>query len=157
MTEYENYGAIIVTGKNIADMDTWLSSDRPKRNAPAVRSPDPLDLTQTTDASTQPSQSTLGESKISDAASEALATTFSDDYTASSEEDEDDERSVNTVTGLPDTQASDSPYVSRSEKQKRKKEKKEKKEAKKSKKASKKRENHRDKKRSRSPPGSPSY
>ena len=101
MTEYENYGAVIVTGNDIADMDAWLSSDRPKRRATAVRSPDPLDLTQTTDGSTQPSQSTLAESQISDAASEALAATFSDDYTGSSEEDEEDERSVNTNTGLP--------------------------------------------------------
>jgi len=156
MTEYENFGTVLVSGHNVADMDTWLVSDRPKRRAPATQSPDPLDHTQTTDVSTQPSQSTFGDSQISDAASEALRGTFSDDYTGSSEEEEDETRSVNTDTGRPDTQDSESPYLSRSEKQKRKK-RKEKKEAKKSKKADKKRESRKDKKRGRSPLGSPSY
>ena len=156
MTEYEKFGKILVNGHNVADMDTWLVSDRPKRRAPATQSPDPLDHTQTTDVSTQPSQSTFGDSQISDAASEALRGTFTDDYTGSSEEEEDEARSVNTDTGRPDTQDSESPYLSRSEKQKRKK-RKEKKDAKKSKKAAKKRESRKDKKRGRSPLGSPSY
>ena len=154
MADYENHGAVIVTGNKVADMNTWLISDRPKRHAPAVQSPEPLDQTQTTDVSTQPSQSTLGESQISDAASEALGTTFTDDYTGSSEDDEEAERSVNTDTGLPDTQASESPYLSRSQKRKRKRAKKE---AKKAKKESKKRESRKGKNRGRLPPGSPSY
>ena len=90
-------------------MENWLVQSRPRRHAPAVRSTDPLDNSQTTDASTQPTQSNLGNSQTSDAASEALAAgTFSDDYTGSSEDDEDEERSVNTETGLPDSQGSDS-------------------------------------------------
>ena len=87
-----------------------------------ARSPDPLDNTQTTDASTQPSQPSIEDSQISDAASEALGQPqFSDDYTGSSDEQEEDERSVNTENGMPDTQESDSPYLTRADKKKRKK------------------------------------
>jgi len=98
----------------------------------------------------------LGESNVSDAASEALAAIFSDDYTGTSEDDEEEERSVNTATGMPDTQASDSPYLTRSEK-KKKKSKKAKKEVKKKRKARKKSGSRRDGKMERSPPASPSY
>ena len=154
MMDYENVGAIIVRGNMVADMDAWLVSDRPKRRAPAGQSPDPVDPTQTIDISTQPSQSTLSESNVSDAASEALGATFSDDYTGSSEEDEDEKRSVNTETGLQDTQESDSPYLTRTQKRKRKRDKKE---AKKAKKASKKHERRKAKKGGGTPPGSPSY
>ena len=115
-------------------------NSRPKRRAAATQSPNPLDNTQFTDASTQPSQPSVGESQISDAASDALEhPNFSDDYTDSSDEVEDEERSVNTDTGLPDTQASDSPYLTRADKKKKKK-RKQKKENKKAKKSSKKRE-----------------
>ena len=146
MKEYENFGAIVVTGDQVPGMKEWLVNDRPRRRAPVVRSPDPLDNTQTTDGSTQPSQSTIANSQISDAASDI----FPDDYTASSEEEVEEERSVDTETGLPDTQASDSPYRTRSQKKKRRK--------KKAKKASKK-EKRRNKKNGgkRSPPNSPSY
>jgi len=154
MTDYENFGTVAVTGHEVADMEDWLIQERPKRRASAARSPDPLDLTQTTDASTQPSQSSLGDSMISDAASDAIADNFSDDYTGSSEEEEEGSRSVNTETGLPDSQASDSPYVSRSQKRKRKEAKKAAKQAKKERKM---RETREDKKRGGSPPGSPSY
>ena len=154
MTAYENFGTVVVSGHDVADMEDWLIQDRPKRRAPAARSPDPLDLTQTTDASTQPSQSSLGDSMISDAASDAIADNISDDYTGTSEEEEEESRSVNTETGLPDSQASDSPYLSRSQKRKRKKAKKV---AKQSKKESKLREAREDKKRGGSPLGSPSY
>jgi len=156
MKDYENFGVTLVKGHDVPDMEEWLVNDRPKRRAPVVRSPDPLDLTQTTDASTQPSQSTLADSQISDAASEALAQPqFSDDYTGSSD-DEEEERSVNTDTGLPDTQASDSPYLSRANKKKRKK-RKAKRENKRAKKNNKREEKKREKKRDRSHPRSPSY
>lgn len=146
LKDYENFGVTIVKGHDVPDMDTWLVNDRPKRTAPINKSPDPLDNTQTTDGSTQPSQPSVTESQISDAASDALGSClFSDDYTVSSEEEE--ERSVNTDTGLPDTQASESPYLTRAEKKKRK-QKKAKKASKKAKKNSKK---------GRSPPRSPSY
>ena len=125
-----------------------------ERRPPAGQSPDPVDPTQTIDISTQPSQSTLSESNNSDAASEALGATCTDDYTGSSEEDEDEERSVNTETGLQDTQESDSPYLTRTQKRKRKRDKKE---AKKAKKASKKHERRKAKKGGGTPPGSPSY
>ena len=99
MNDYENFNATVVTGSDIPDMDEWLVEGRPKRRAAKYQSPDPLDQTQTTDASTQPSQPSV-------AASEALAAAeFSDDYTASSEDSEEEERSVNTDTGMPDTQA----------------------------------------------------
>ena len=75
-------------------------NSRPKRRAVATQSPNPLDNTQCTDASMQPSQPSVGESMISDAASDALEhPNFSDDYTDSSDEVEDEERSVNTDTG----------------------------------------------------------
>jgi len=156
MKDYEDHGAIRVTGHAIADMDGWLVKDRPKRRAPDASSPDPVDQTQGTDLSTQPTQSTLGDSNVSDAASEALAATFSDDYTGTSEDDEEEERSVNTATGMPDTQASDSPFLSRSEKKKRRS-KKSKKEVKKQRKARKKSGSRRHEKKERSPPASPSY
>jgi len=159
MTEYDNFGAVVVSGHAVKGMDDWIVEGRPKRSAPVVRSPDPLDNTQTTDASTQPSQSqsSLGDSQISDAASEALeAGTFSDDYTGSSEEDETEERSVNTETGMPDTQASDSPYLSRSQR-KRRKQIRSKRSLKKSKKTKKKDEDYEGRRGERSPPRSPSY
>ena len=115
------YFGAIVTGQDVPGMDEWLVNSRPKRRAAATQSPNPLDNTQFTDASTQPSQPSVGESQISDAASDALEhLNFSDDYTDSSDEVEDEERSVNTDTGLPDTQASDSPYLTRADKKKEK-------------------------------------
>jgi hypothetical protein len=94
---------------------------------------------------------------ISDAASDALEhPNFSDDYTDLSDEVEDEKRSVNTDTGLPDTQASDSPYLTRADKKKKKK-RKQKKEDKKAKKNSKKREESKSDRRKKSPPRSPSY
>ena len=157
MTDYENFGAVVVSGHDVPGMDDWLVHRRPKRRAPVTRSPDILEQTQTTDVSTQPSQPSVKDSQISDAASEALGQPeFSDDYTGSSDDDEEDERSVNTATGLPDTQASDSPYLARADKKKRKK-KKAKKENKKAKKENKREGKKREKKRARSPPRSPSY
>ena len=155
MNDYEIFGATIVSGQDIADMDDWLVNERPKRRAPLVHSPDPMDNTQTTDPSTQPSQPSIGDSQISDAASEALGNPeFSDDYTGSSDDNEDGERSVNTDSGLPDTQASDSPYLSRADKKKRKKKLKK---AKKKAKKSAKQEGENRAKRTRDPYGSPSY
>ena len=46
---------------------------------------------------------------------------LSDDYTGESEDDEDTEWSVNTDTGLPDSQLSDGKYDDAREKKKRKK------------------------------------
>ena len=71
----------------------------------------------------QPSQPSLADSQISDAASEALGgNLFSDDYTGSSEDHkEEEERSVNTETGMPDTQASDSPKRRKGSRRRRKK------------------------------------
>jgi hypothetical protein len=157
MVEYENLGAIVVNGDGIQDMNDWLVNTRPKRRASVAGSPDPVRNTQLTDGSTQPSQSTLGQSQISDAASEALAAgSIEDDYTGESEDEEDEERSVNTETGLPDTQASDSLYETRSGKKKRKK-RKAKKESKKEKKNRKRDEKRKGMKRDNSPPRSPSY
>ena len=157
MTDFENFGAVVVTGSEVTGMENWLLQSRPRRHAPAVQSPDPLDNTQTTDASTQPTQSTLGDSQISDAASEALAAgTFSDDYTGSSEDDEDEDRSVDTETGLADSSASDSSYLTRSQKKKRKR-RKAKKASKKSKKSHKKAEDRKREGSGKSRPRSPSY
>jgi hypothetical protein len=101
MVEYENFGAVVVNGNAIQDMDAWLVNSRPRRRASVAASPDAVENTQLTGASTQPSQSSLGQSIISDAASEALAAgSFQDDYTGSSEGDEEENRSVNTDTGL---------------------------------------------------------
>ena len=153
MSDYENYGATVVTGDQVPGMKQWLVNDRPRRRAPIVRSPDPLDNTQTTDGSTQPSQSTIHDSQISDAASDAAAEgIFSDDYTGSSEEEVEEERSVNTETGMPDTQASDSPYLTRSQKKRRRK-----KEKKASKKEKKDKRSHKKTGGKRSPPNSPSH
>ena len=152
MTDYENCGSVIVRGSDGADMAEWLQQDRPRRRAAAEQSPNALNCTQTTDASTQPSQTSISNSQISDAASEALRQgLLDDDYTGSSEEEENEERSVNTESGLPDTQASDSPYQPRNKKRKRKE--------KKSKKGKKERKGHKKGKKDgdRSGPSSPSY
>ena len=87
LIDYENFGLTVVKGHGVPDMDTWLVNDRPKRRAKIEHSPGLLDNTQTTDGSRQPSQPSVAESQISDAASEALGSTlFSDDYTGSSKD-----------------------------------------------------------------------
>ncbi len=79
LMDYENFGLTVVNGNDVPDMDTWLVNDRPKRRAQVNHSPGPIDYTQTTDGSTQPSQPSLADSQISDAASEALGSNlFSD-------------------------------------------------------------------------------
>lgn len=70
--DYQNVGAIIVTGHDVPNMDDWVVNDRPIRSAAAVRFPEPLGNTQATDASTQPSQPSMADSKISDAAYDLL-------------------------------------------------------------------------------------
>ena len=108
MTDYDNVGSVTVSDSEVIDMKEWLQEDRPCRRAAAVQSPNALECTQTTDGSTQPSQTFVETPRISDAASEALREgEFDDDYTGSSEEDENQERSVNTDSGLPDTQSSE--------------------------------------------------
>ena len=90
MVEYENFGAIVINGDGIQDMNDWLVNTRPKRRASVAGSPDAVGNTQLTDNSTQPSQST-SQSQISDAASEAQAAgSFEDDYTGESEDEEDE-------------------------------------------------------------------
>lgn len=80
-SDCQNFGAIIVAGHDAPDMDYWIINQHPKRIAPAVRSPGPLDNTQMTDSSTQPSQPTIDDSQISGAASELLANpNIADDY-----------------------------------------------------------------------------
>ena len=54
MTDYDNYGAVIVRGSEVADMNEWLQLDRPRRRAATDQSPNVLDCTQTTDGSTHP-------------------------------------------------------------------------------------------------------
>jgi hypothetical protein len=41
MTEYENFGAVVVTGQDVPGMDEWLVNSRPKRRAVATQSPNP--------------------------------------------------------------------------------------------------------------------
>jgi len=154
MEEYETLDAVIVSGSAVEDMDDWLEQPRKRRHAAEVKC-DILDNTQTTDNS-QHSQSVSGESLVSDAASEALGTAeFSDDFTGESEDSENEERSVDTRTGMPDSQLTDGTYDDQKEK-KKKRRKKAKKAKKQSVKESKEKEGNTKKKRS-SPPRSPSY
>ena len=122
MTEYEFAGVDVVVAPSRADMSTWLASDRPRRRAAIPPSPG-IDLTQSTDASNGTVLS--GEAILSD------------DYTASEDSSCEvasvDARSVNTESGLPDTQLTDETF-SPEEKKRKKKEKKLKKRMKASKK-----------------------
>ena len=140
MEEYETLDAVVVSGSDIQDMDEWLVQPKRKRRAAEIMS-EGMANTQTTESS-DPSQRSAGESNVSDAASDCLAHgEFSDDFTGEDEDDEDEKRSVDTRTGMPDSQLTDASYDEQIEKKKRKKKKK---------KASKKRSR-------RSPPHSPSY
>ena len=115
MTEYELTGVEVVEAPSRADMATWLASDRPRRRCAIPPSPG-IDLTQSTDAS---NTSLLSGDAV-----------LSDDYTGSEDSsrggDSVEGRSVNTETGLPDTQLTDETF-SPEEKQRKKKEKKDKK------------------------------
>jgi len=129
MTEYEYAGVEVLEAPNRHDMSTWLANDRPRRRAAIPPSPG-IDLTQSTDASNT-SQFT-GEAVLSD------------DYTGSEDDSRAAEsmegRSVNTDTGLPDTQLTDETF-SPEEKKRRRKEKKMKKQRKASKKEKRQEEN----------------
>ena len=118
MKEYELSGVEVAEPPSRADMSTWLASDRPRRRAAIPPSPG-IDLTQSTDASNTSLLSGEG--------------VLSDDYTGSEDSsrvvDSVEERSVNTETGLPDTQLTDETF-SPEEKIRRKKEKKMKKQRK---------------------------
>ncbi len=118
MKEYELSGVEVAEPPSRADMSTWLASDRPRRRAAIPPSPG-IDLTQSTDASNTSLLSGEG--------------VLSDDYTGSEDSshvvDSVEERSVNTETGLPDTQLTDETF-SPEEKRRRKKEKKMKKQRK---------------------------
>jgi len=109
MKDYENAGMEIIKAPNRADMSTWLVSDRPRRRATVPPSPG-VDLTQSTD-----------NSNLSQLSGEG---TYSDDYTGSetsSREGESmEERSVNTETGLPDTQKTDETFSPEERKKKKK-------------------------------------
>ncbi len=118
MTEYEYLGVEILEAPTRADMSTWLANDRPRRRAAIPPSPG-TQLTQSTDASNTSQQS--GDCVLSD------------DYTCSEESSRGvetvEERSVNTETGMADTQLTDETF-SPEEKKRRKKEKRQKKERK---------------------------
>jgi len=145
--EYQTWDAVVVSGRDVLDMDEWLVQPKRRRRAAEDKN-EPIENTQTTESSLH-SQLSAGDSQISDAASEALAQgEYSDDYTGEDEEDEDEERSVDTCTGLPDSQLTDGTYDEQIDKKKRKK---------KTKKAKKKAKRSRRKSTSRSPPLSPSY
>ena len=154
MDEYETLDAVVVKGGQITDMDDWLVQPRKKRRATEVKS-EPLENTQTTDTSYR-SQSSPGDSKVSDAASDIWAEVeYSDDYTGEDEESENEERSVDTRIGLPDSQLTDGTYDEQKEKKKRRK--KAKKAANKAKGDKDENKGHKVKSKRWSPPGSPSY
>ena len=112
MAEYEAPGMEVVRAPTRADMDTWLAKDRPRRRANIPPSPG-IDLTQST-----------ASSNLSQLSGDAI---LSDDYTesdASSQAGQSmEERSVNTETGLPDSQNTDDTF-SPEEKQRKKRAKK---------------------------------
>jgi len=118
MSAYELAGMEVVRAPTRADMSTWLASDRPRRRAAVPSSPG-VDLTQSTDAS-----------NLSQMSGEGV---LSDDYTGSDDShvgmESMEERSVNTETGVMDTQWTDETF-SPEEKRRKKKERKEKKEKK---------------------------
>ena len=91
MDEYETLDAVVVSGSDIKDMEEWLVQPRKRRRASEVKC-EPLDNTQTTDTSHH-SQSSGGETFVSDAASDALAGEgeFSDDVTGDDEDSENEE------------------------------------------------------------------
>ena len=100
MTEYELAEVVVVKAPSRAEMSNWLASDRPRRRS-TIPPPSPgLELTQSTDAS-----------NLSQLSGEAI---LSDDYTESDSDSRGfqsiEERSVNTETGLPDTQLTDETF-----------------------------------------------
>jgi len=111
MTEYEYAGVEVLEAPNRHDMSTWLANDRPRRRAAIPPSPG-IDLTQSTDASNT-SQFT-GEAVLSD------------DYTGSEDDSRAAEsmegRSVNTETGLPDTQLTDDTFSPEEKKEEKREE-----------------------------------
>ena len=118
MNAYELAGVEVVEAPSRADMSTWLANDRPRRRAAIPPSPG-LELTQSTDAS-----------NLSQLSGDGV---LSDDYTASEDSsrvgNSVEDRSVNTETGLPDTQLTDETF-SPEEKKRRKKDKRRKKQRK---------------------------
>ena len=108
MTEYEVSGKVVVRAPSRADMETWLAKDRPRRRAALPPSPG-YDFTQST-----------ASSNLSQISGEAA---LSDDYTGSDAsspvEETMEERSVNTETGMPDSQITDDTF-SPEEQQRRK-------------------------------------
>ncbi len=122
MTNYELAGVEVIHAPSRADMSTWLASDRPRRRAALPPSPG-VDLTQSTEAS-----------NLSQLSGDAV---LSDDYTGSEDSSHGggslEERSLNTETGLPDTQITHETF-SPEERKTRKKEMKLKKKRKRSKK-----------------------
>ena len=110
MGEYEVCGVEVVRAPSRADMATWLSKDRPRRRPNIPPSPG-IDLTQSTASSNLTQQS-----------GDAL---LSDDYTPSQESSHGGggsvkDRSVNTETGMPDTQMTDETFSPREKKRKKK-------------------------------------
>ena len=118
MSEYELAGVEVLRAPTRAEMTTWLASDRPRRRAPVPPSHG-MDQTQPTDAS-----------NLSQLSGEGV---LSDDYTgtdvSANGNESMEERSVNTETGLMDSQWTDETF-SPEEKMRKKKERKEKKEKK---------------------------
>ena len=112
MSEYEMSGVEVVHAPSRADMATWLTTDRPRRRATIPSSPS-LDLTQSTDASNLSQLS--GDQALSD------------DYTATDSDSRGvesmKERSVNTETGMPDTQMTDDTFSPEENKRRKKKDK----------------------------------
>ena len=119
MSEYEFAGMEVLQAPSRENMSTWLVNDRPRRRAYLPPSPG-MDHTQSTDAS-----------NLSQCTGEGI---LSDDYTGSEAShtgnESMEERSVNTETGLLDTQGTDETFPPEEKKRKKKqrKEKKEKKE-----------------------------
>ena len=112
MTDYEFAGVEVLQAPSRADMSSWLASDRPCRRAALPSSPS-VDLTQSTDAS-----------NLSQLSGEGI---LSDDYTGSEASSHGgqsmEERSVNTESGMPDTQMTDETFSPEEKKKMKKKEK----------------------------------
>ena len=128
--EIQDFGKVIVSGSKVR-MDDWLVSGKRGRHAEVAptQGSDGLSQSQSTNATSEgPSQPTDEEYD--------LKAEFSDDVTASGEEDENSKRSLDT-DGQEEEESSDSSYKRHKSKRKKEKKraKKEKKEEKRKKKA----------------------
>ena len=120
--EIQDFGKVVVSGSKVR-LDDWLVGGKRKRRVEIAltQGSDGLSQSQCTNATSDaPSKS------HDDAYTESTESKFSDDVTASGEDDEDSKRSLDTEGEVEEDESSDSSYDRRKTKKERKRARKEK-------------------------------